>query len=52
MENVRNRLKVKFIRKDDTSKFIKQQSKMTFNGIHKSVEIYDLQLTCSYIRTK
>ena len=41
MENVRNRIKVKFIRKDDTDKFIKQQSNMTFNGIHKSYEIYD-----------
>ena len=41
MENVRNRIKVEFIRKDDTDKTIKQQSKMTFNGIHKSYEIYD-----------
>ena len=41
MENVRNRIKVEFIKKDDTDKFIKQQSKLTFNGIHKSYENYD-----------
>ena len=36
MENVRNRLKIKFIKKDDYREIIKQQSKLTFNGIHKS----------------
>ena len=41
MENVRNRIKVEFIQKDDTDKIIKQQSKLTFNGIHKSYENYD-----------
>ena len=42
LENVRNRIKVEFIRKDDTNKIVKQQSKLTFNGIHKSYEyIYD-----------
>ena len=41
MENVRNRIKVEFIRKDDTDKIIKQQSKLTFSGIHKSYENYD-----------
>ena len=35
MENVRNRLKMKFIKKDDHREIIKQQSKLTFNGIHK-----------------
>ena len=40
MENVRYRLK-KFIKKDDTNEIIKQQSKLTFNGIHKSYEICD-----------
>ena len=40
MENVRNRIKVEFIRKDDTDKIIKQQSKLTFNGIHRSYEYY------------
>ena len=41
MQNVRNRIKVEFIKQDDTNKIIKQQSKMTFNGIHKSYENYD-----------
>ena len=33
VESVRNRLKIEFIKKDDTDKIIKQQSKLTFNGI-------------------
>ena len=41
MENVRNRKKVDFIKKDDTDKNKKQQSKLTFNGIHKSYKNYD-----------
>ena len=41
MENVRNRLKMKFIKKDDYRKIIKHQSKLTFNGIHKSYENCD-----------
>ena len=41
MENVRNRLKIEFIRKDDNKKIIKQQSNLTFNGIHKSYENCD-----------
>ena len=41
MENVRNRIKVEFIKKDDTDKIIKQQSNLAFNGIYKSYEIYD-----------
>ena len=36
MENVRNRLKIKFVKKDYYEEIIKQQSKLTFNGIHKS----------------
>ena len=36
MKNVRNRIKVEFIKKDDTDKIMKQQSKLTFNGFHKS----------------
>ena len=36
MENVRNRLKIKFVKKDDYREIIKQHSKLTFNGIHKS----------------
>ena len=35
MENVRNPLKIKFFKKDDFRELIKQQSKLTFNGIHK-----------------
>ena len=38
MENVKNRLKIKFIKKNDYREIIKQQSKLTFNGIHKSYE--------------
>ena len=34
MENVRSRLKFKFVKKDDYKELIKQQSKLTFNGIH------------------
>ena len=41
MENVRNRLKIKFIKKDDHKEIIKQQSKLTFNGIHKSYDDCD-----------
>ena len=41
MENVRNRLKIKFINKDDYREIIKQQSKLTFNGIHKAYENCD-----------
>ena len=36
MENVRKRLKIKFIKKDNYREIIKKQSKMTFNGIHES----------------
>ena len=41
MENVRNLLKIKFVKKDEYREILKQQSKLTFNGIHKSDEIYD-----------
>ena len=41
MENVRKRLKIKFIKKDDQREIIKQQSKLTFNGIDKSYENCD-----------
>ena len=41
MKNLRNRIKVEFIKKDDTDKINKQQSILTFNGIHKSYENYD-----------
>ena len=38
MENVRIRIKVEFFKKDNTDKIIKQQSKLTLDGIHKSYE--------------
>ena len=41
MEIVRNGKKVEIIKKDDTDKIIKQQLKLTFNGIHKSYENCD-----------
>ena len=41
MENVRIRIRVEIIGKDDTDKIVKEHSKLTFNGIHKSYEKYD-----------
>ena len=41
MENVRIRLGLEFVKTDDYKKIVKQQSKWTFNGIHKSYENYD-----------
>ena len=41
LENVRNRLGLELVKKDDIRKIIKQQSKLTFNGIQKSYENYD-----------
>ena len=41
MEKVRNRLKIKFVKKDDYREITKQQSKITFSGIHKSYESCD-----------
>ena len=41
LENIRNRLGLELIKKDDIKKIIKQQSKLTFNGIQKSYENYD-----------
>ena len=41
LENVRNRLGLELFKKDDMKKIIKQQSKLTFNGIQKSYENYD-----------
>ena len=40
-ENVRNRLKLEIFKKDDIKIIIKQQSKLTFNGVHKSYENCD-----------
>ena len=41
MGNVRNRSKIKFVKKDDYREIIRQQSKLTFNGILKSYENCD-----------
>ena len=41
MENVRNCLEVKFIKKDNYRKITENQSKLTFNGFHKSYENCD-----------
>ena len=41
MENVRNRVNVDFIKKDDTDEIMKQHSKLTFNGVQKLFENYD-----------
>ena len=41
MENVRNPLELQIIKKDDFKNSIKQQYKLTFNGIHKSYENCD-----------
>ena len=40
LENVRNRLDLELIKKDNMKKIINQQSKLTFNGIEKSFENY------------
>ena len=41
LENVRNHLELELNKNDDIKKVIKRQSKLTFNGIHKSYENYD-----------
>ena len=41
VQNVRNRLGLELFKKDDTENVFKQQSKLTFNGIHKTYEIFD-----------
>ena len=41
LEDVRNRLRLELVKKDDIKNIIKQQPKLTFNGIHKSVENCD-----------
>ena len=38
MENVRNCIRLEFFKKDGIKNIIKQQSKLTFNGIQKSYE--------------
>ena len=41
LQDVRNRLELDIIKKDDIKKVIRQQSKLTFSGIHKSYENCD-----------
>ena len=41
MEKIRNRIRREFILKNETDKIIKQQSKLTLNGIHKFYTKYD-----------
>ena len=43
LENIRNRLRLELTKKDDVKKLFiyLQQTKLTFNGIHKSYENYD-----------
>ena len=41
LEDVRNRLRLQLIKKDDIKKIIKQQSKLTFKDIQKSYENFD-----------
>ena len=41
MENVRNGFTIKFIKKDETDKTVKQHYKLTFDAIHKSYENCD-----------
>ena len=40
LESIRNRINLEFIKNCENDKFIKQQSKRTFNGIHKSYTVY------------
>ena len=44
MENVRNRCKVEIIKRNEIDKIRKQQSKLTFDSIHKSYENCDSYL--------
>ena len=40
LENIRNRLELELIEKDNIKKIVDQQSKLTFNGIQKTYENY------------
>ena len=40
LENIRNRLNLELIKKDNIKKIVDQQSKLTFNGIQKTYENY------------
>ena len=41
LENVRNRLEIELIKKDNVKKIIRKRSKLTFNGIHESYDNCD-----------
>ena len=41
MEDVRNRIKVEFVKNTNERKILKYQSRLDFNGIHKSYQDYD-----------
>ena len=41
MENIRNRVRLQFNKKHEYEQILNQQSKLTFDGIHKSYENYD-----------
>ena len=41
MEDVRNRIKVEFIKNTDGSRILRYQSRLDFDGIHKSYQDYD-----------
>ena len=41
MEGVRNRIKVAFVKNTDERKILRYQSRLDFNGIHKSYQDYD-----------
>ena len=41
MEDVRNRIKVEFVKNTNERKILKFQSRLDFNGIHKSYQDYD-----------
>ena len=41
MEDVRNRIKVEFVKNTNERKILKYQSRLDFDGIHKSYQDYD-----------
>ena len=45
MENVRNRLRVEFLKNNENEKIVKWRSKLSFIGIHKSYNLGELGYT-------
>ena len=41
MENVRNRIRVEFLKNNENEKIVKWQSKLSFNGIHRTYNVGD-----------